>query len=362
MFTPKPLSEGTFYRYEQYDFNDSSNASLLAPVSDPAQYAMFRRNYSHYSTASYQYNYIYRTKRPLRIFDMKSERDVYQLFKAGVVDPTQAGRYWSMADIDFRAMAQWIAKQNRLEGQMLGVGLSDFRKFFDGYVTPRGSTFVFADVLLSDMTLVDGVTLRNDPGEGVSGFSLPRWVEMELERYTKESGKRIRPDAFEWLKENAPKPYSSIQVFRGFGTQLDDFGDYSGLTEAKLLKQLYSRTGLRNLTDVVVGAPLKLKRGKESSWSTVPEVATAFYSGEASKSLNFLVQAEIPSAQVLVDFTAFPREVRQKFLFHGQNEVIVLAGAIPAKISRVTVDKKFRVWLEEHGYEFTPQRGIFKKE
>jgi len=336
-----------------------ANNSLL-PVRPAKSYVRWRRNVGVRSLAGMD-NYIY-MYRGLKLFD-GSERDCYRAIKAGAITKEALDRYWGMTfPEDHIQMAKVLA--GKLDGytmgrdaNTLGTTAKKFRVLFDGIVD-RHVNYVWTDIVLNQGTIVDGAAQRIDAGPGAEGFTMPDWVIDELLRYTKNPGKRMKKPVKEWLLENSPKDYTQVTVYRGFGTQVDDWGDYSGVTMADVKKRLFRRTGVRDLTKLHVGDKIKVKRGKESSWSVSAQVATNFAAGQAKKSINWLVKAVVPASKVVIDFNELPRELRQKFPFHGQGEVIVDKGVHQGMVSMTWVDQGFETWLAEHGLVFKRQVGV----
>ena len=365
LFSPAPLEALEIAPFGHLDWNDPSSAAL--PVSDGSRYVGFKKWLSNDSFSRYTNNYIYEIRTPISLFD-GSERDCYRLFKSGFVDMERFNRYWGeQGSSDPVSLAQFLAK--KIKGPMFGMDLpntlgittANFKKLFNG-VHLRNSSQIFVDVIKAHAVLVDGLSKRTDTGpKEENQIVFPNWVLDELTRYTDDASKRMKAGVLEWLMENSPKPYANRRVYRGFGTQIDDFGDYSKLTLALVNKQLFSRTGIRDIGQVRVGGKITVKRGKESSWSASPQVAMNFASGMAEKTINFLVKAEVSASRVVIDFTELPTTIRKSFKYHGQAEVIVSPGPTEGVLSTLWLDKKFIAWLDSHGYDFVPQRGIFKR-
>lgn len=368
LFCPAPLETLEIAPYGHLDWSDPSSAAL--PVSDGKRYVGFKKWLANDSYAQYTNNYIYEIRKTPLLFD-GSERDCYRLFKSGLVDLTRFARYWgAQIPQDNVGLAKFLSgKFSKANSAFLdidlpntlGISTANFKKLYDG-VSLRGSHRIFVDVIRANAVLVDGASKRTDTGpKEENQIVFPDWVLDELVRYTNDASKRMKSGVLDWLLANSPKSYSSRRVYRGFGTQIDDFGDYSNLTIAAVNKQLFSRTGIRDIGQVRVGGKILVKRGKESSWSASPQVAMNFASGQAEKSINFLVKAEVPADRVVLDFTELPVTIRRSFKFHGQAEVIIAPGPTEGVLSTLWLDKRFIAWLDTQGYDFAPQRGVFKR-
>lgn len=106
-------------------------------------------------------------------------------------------------------------------------------------------------------------------------------------------------------------------------------------------KGIFKYFGVRKLEDLKPGAKIQIKRGKESSWSTNPVIASNFARSFASKSINVLVEAIVPAEDVIIDFNLLDKNYLQKnFRFWTQNEVIVEKGPIDCVIKNIWTDEK----------------------
>lgn len=364
-FSPMPLEDFDPPSFSQLDWRDEDSAAI--PVYGAERYAQFKKGLSTDSFAGRMSNYIYEIRSPVSLFD-GSERDCYRLLKAGLSDLEIPSRNYevqlSMSDIG--AAARFMSSKSLLRSDIeirnvLGVTTAGFKSLFDG-VSIKGENRIFINIIRKSAVLVDGTAVRTDSGPKTENeIDFPEWVKSELVRYTDDASKKMKSGVLEWLLANTPKSYSSRRVYRGFGTQVDDFGDYSKLTLKEVNKRLYSRTGIRDIGQVRVGEPISVKRGKESSWSASAQAASNFASGLAEKSINFLVKAEVPASRVVIDFTELPAPIRRKFKFHGQAEVIVSPGPLEGVLGTLWLDKDFVTWLDGQGYDFIPQKGIFKR-
>ena len=233
-----------------------------------------------------------------------------------------------------------------------------FQKNYDGLYGKFTDeiTLALTPSMVKKFTLVDG-NMKRFVKDTDGDFTLPDWVEKELQRYTENAGKKMRADVKEWLIKNTPKPYSTKRIYRGVGTQFDDYGDWSKVTIDMVNKRVKKYFG-KSLTEIGKGSKIEVKRGKESSWSTTPQISNEFARSLAEKSINVLVWTEIPASKVIIDFTELPKKLKDKFKFSGQNEVIVDTEAIPATVSMIWCDKKFVEWLKTKGYKFNATSGI----
>lgn len=342
--------------------------SEVVGVHTTRDYSDYKKRLPTYSHATYQYNYIYEITKPVRLFE-GTERDCYRLVQAGYVDSSALDTYWAPRKIptDPVELAKFLAEHTSLERSdndlllYMGVKTDDFRKLYDGTYIKRGefsSPKVFKDVVADHLRLIDGTVLRLDLNPAQPSEAFPDWVMTELVRYTDAASKKMKPDVLKWLLEHSPKPYAKKRVYRGFSDQMDDWGDYSKLTMDAVNKKLYAHTGIRHVTDIRVGMKLKVKRGKESSWSISAQAATNFASGLAQSSINFLVKTDVPADRVIIDFTELPRDVLSTFKYQGQGEVIISSGPIDAVLDTLWLEPKFITWLNENGCEFDAHKGI----
>jgi len=196
-----------------------------------------------------------------------------------------------------------------------------------------------------------------------SEVELPDFVIKELVRYSDDAGKKISPNVVEWLKKNYPKPYTEIKVFRGVGTLLGHSGTWN-LEDVKdvdvINKNLKKYFGVSDMKELHKGGMVYLSRGKESSWSRIPQVSNAFAAGMASKYIDLLVYTTVNAENVIFDFNTAPVKYRSEFKYIHQNEVIIDKGRIPSVISQVRVDEKFLALIRTFGYDYKPGLGIVK--
>lgn len=131
-------------------------------------------------------------------------------------------------------------------------------------------------------------------------------------------------------------------------------------------KGIYRYFGVKKLEDLKKGANIKLKRGKESSWSTSPIIASNFSKSLSEKNINVLVEAKIQAKDIVIDFNLLPKEFLKKhFRFWNQNEIIVDTGSIDCTIKNIWTDERFKKgkyteWLKQNGYQFNANTGFVK--
>jgi hypothetical protein len=313
--------------------------------------ANYKRQIGRSSAHNPNFNYIYSFSVPLNLFDYRKDHDRKHLWK-------NAGK----SDEDERSFYEWL---DRKEVKMALDSLVDLDKMirhFDGFIDPvHNDPVVFYDAVKSKVVLVDG-NMKRFKERGTGGIEvdvLPSDVRDELLRYTDKAGRRIDKSVKEWLKKNAPK--RDKVLWRGMSQQFDDWGDYGKVTVEQVEKVLQRQVGLRSLTDVRRGAKAKLKRGKESSWSTRPEIAREFGSGMAMGSIGYLFRTRAKAADIVVDFTELPAEATVGFKFTNQNEVVVDTGTIDAEIVGLWASEAFIRWLREKGFAFDTKRGITRQ-
>lgn len=283
----------------------------------------------------------YSAKRAKTFITSTNAKEIHQLLLS-FKERDMLKTIFEYADID------WLSKNY--------MGRGD--KFGDAYIF--NLTYV-----LQNAKLIDGNALRFTKEAPEKEFEpFPELVEASLKAFIDDPKRRLGKDVKEWLKENSPKKYDKVKIYRtvGFTFNKDNYvgayDDEKYTPEAidKILKRRLNVT----LDDTVIGNKAIVRRGKESSWSTDPVVARNFATGVASKALNFLLIAEVPAQQVVIDFTQLPLDYRKQFEYWTQNEVIV-DGIVPSIINDVWVDKAFlNQFLKRFDYDFKRQHGIVK--
>jgi len=213
------------------------------------------------------------------------------------------------------------------------------------HMVDKGWAWVYAKP--SDFELVDGNVPRFEES-GTYEPDMPEWVADDIDRYTDQHGRNLKPATVKWLQENMPS--SAKTVYRGIGISKGEFR--GGIPE--LNKILKKWTGISSVEELQRGAPVRMRKGKMSSWSTTPQTAKAF----SISGIKLLVKAKAPAAKVILDFTEFSPQAKSKYRFRSQNEV-VLSGAIDGKVASIVVDKPTAEWLMEHGYG-VDRNGIYE--
>ena len=390
-FSSEPLEKALKGYFEPLDGGGPSSA--LIPCRTKAQYNHFRKTLNFSSKAN---NYIYKIQEPLRLFDGSFE-DCLRLFKAypeavsalaerakkmidrgipshfGDVlvngkkkDINNANKLLSSLSIEDAAtlVSQEINNDTgllfhtRFLLQTLGVSFADFRKIYSGfsYLKDRKhfGPSVFKDVA-ENAVLVDGTVMRTSQDDYEDRvITFPDYVREELTRYTQMSNRRMNSSAVEWMKENTPKPYKTVRLYRGFHIPIGNESIQD------IMKNLFRWTGLRSLEELRRGVPVKIKRGKESSWSTSPQVATSFMdipNAEYGESISVLVKADIPADRVVLDFNELPMSFRRSFPFHGQGEVVVDSGPVIGTVASVFAQNP--KIPDDAKVQFVPRIGFF---
>ena len=329
-------------------------------------YNLYKKQLGSGSRSDPRFNYIYRLSKSIRLFEF-SNKDLEIAIKNEITTQEQidqvggnkalqsdTGSGFGSPSQKFISSVTWDSKS-----------LSKFQKLWDGYRVPSSSNrrniYVNFGTVLKSVELIDGNAIRSSSGVKDEGFSLPDDVLEDLKRYTDNPNKKLSNSTKDWLKKNLSKE-SSYTLYRGYGPEFSDFGDYKNIKIEDVLKKLKKRTGLKDLDEIKVGSTISVKRSKESSWSTNPVVSREFASGMAGKSINFLIKAAVPGSNVVIDFSKIPRDYATKhnLSFWSQEEVIVDTGTIKGVINDVWVDKKFSDWLKGQGYIYAPRTGIIK--
>lgn len=397
-FSDKPLEKALKGYFEPLDGGGPSSA--LIPCRTKAQYNHFRKTLDFSSKAN---NYIYKIQEPLRLFDGSFE-DCLRLFKAypeavsalaerakNIVDEGIPS-HWSgddftylindkkkdinnannlLASLSIEDAAKLVSQQilndigllfhTRFLLQTLGISFADFRKIYNGFTqyNVKGKEHfgpsVFKDVV-AKAVLVDGTVMRTSQDDHEDRvFTLPDYVREELTRYTQMSNRRLYKGVVEWLKENAPKPYKTVRLYRGFQIPIENESTQD------ITKNLFRWTGLRSLEELRRGVPVKIKRSKESSWSTSPQVATSFMAkSKYGDSISVLVKADVPADRVVLDFNELPMSFRRDFPFHGQGEVVVDSGPVIGTIASVFAQNP--KIPDDAKVQFVPRIGFFPVE
>ncbi len=296
----------------------------------------------HSANASSRYNYIYEVDAK-RIFTWSVE-DFTLLIKNKVLDIAKANEYFGKP-VDAGDLSKYFKKDK--SAYMLGhlIDTDKFFKLYDGLASEyKGEVHIpFATMLKAK--LVDGNAKRYHTGDKPDlTFDIPEHYIEDLIRYTEDPGKRLKHKEY-W--KSLTKPYKFKILYRGFSIQFDDWGDYSKVTFKDVNDKLKRYAGI-TLGQVPAGKVI-VKRGKESSWSTHKEIAQNFTKGQAEASINFVVRAEVPVDNIIIDFTEFPMKFKKQFRFFAQNEVIVDTGAVPAVIEDVWIEKDFATWMKKNG-------------
>ena len=380
------LAQGAYYFNSQFAIGDPRSGSTPIALYGREVQRKFLEELPTRGFALPEYNYIYKVTEPLIFFD-GGEEDCLRLVQSGIVDLSRFKELF-MGSTDpveiARVLSLWSRKYShspplanpRVDRKVL-YNLWDGEKIGTrtvAYPTPN---------FMAKCELVDGSVFRTDSGpkeenrgkadEALETFSYERnlfpksqlGVEKELARYKDTANTKMNIEVKKWLLEHSPKPYASKRIYRGFTvpTSFSYAPDWFTLTVDAAEKLLYKYTGLRHIDQIRVGAHIVVKRGKESSWSTSPMVAAnSSTNGGVTEDMNFLVKTDIPASQVVIDFTELPADMRSQFQYPGQAEVIVDIGAIPCTISRFFIHPKFNKWLDQNGYEYVAQKGIYRKE
>lgn len=389
-FSSEPLEKALKGYFEPLDGGGPNSA--LIPCRTKAQYNHFRKTLNFSSKAN---NYIYKIQEPLRLFDGSFE-DCLRLFKAypeavtalaerakRIVDGGIPPPHWGedlindrkkdidnandlLASLTIESAAKLASQQihnksgllfhTRFLLETLGISFADFRKVYNGFSHLKdGKHFgpsVFRDVV-KKAVLVDGTVMRTSQDDHEDRvITFPEYIQEELTRYTQMSNRRMNSGVVEWLKKNAPKPYKTIRLYRGFDIPIENESTQD------ITKNLFRWTGLRSLEELRRGVPVKIKRGKESSWSTSPQVATSFMvKSEYGSSISVLVKADVPADRVVLDFNELPMSFRRNFPFHGQGEVIVDSGPVIGTVASVFAQNP--KIPDDAKVQFVPRIGFF---
>lgn len=327
IFTSKKIMEKTpGIRY--YDFGDETLLHLN--VKD--------HTYNYYlKSKPYEdpkFNYIYEPISDLNIFD---KEDIKYCLENNIFDIKKVNHFFGSNEDVHGASNKIESYLSKNSMQSLEYFISDFKLFieeYDGFVysfKDRDLIVVFKNKLLNNNKLLDGNLIRHPLKSTDFNIEIPEWVIDELQRYTKDPLKRINATVKQWLKENLKLPYSSITLYRGVGTDLNDWGDYTSVTIDSINKKLKSRFGL-SLKTIEREGNIISKRGKESSWSTKSEIASRFVSGMAEKDINFIIHTTVDASMIVVDFNELPDKYKDEFAYINQHEVILDTGTITGKI------------------------------
>lgn len=354
IITPEPLDslmrEG---RANKFHFEGSfKNAELSIHLQNYDGLVRYRRGIGNFSATHSSYNYIYTFEKPINLFDVKNIKDVEYLIKHN-------GVIGKLVDYSMKEIKDFIDRYST-DFIEFYVDQKVFLKLFDGYIDRNNNPYAFWSKIKGNIYLADGNIKRfgEEDNFDINYDSIPQWVIDELNRYTDNAKKRLNKEVKKWCYENLP--VKSKRLYRGMSIQFDDWGDYSEVSIDginKILKRQMgtSLDGLRRMASV------KLKRGKESSWSTTPQIAREFGNGMAMSSIGFLFTFDAPKDKIVIDFTELPVHIKKKLnRFHSQNEVIIDTGAIPATLNAIWIDKPFEKWLNANGYGFSAKKGVFK--
>ena len=314
------------------------------------------------SASSQDFNYIYRFTKPLRIFEATKADALFALRKGMVDVPTLISWYPGLTP------EEAIDKWNFSRDDFMRVCLyAPFSAYYDGVERdPKssgeqwGRISVWQDVLQKHTELVDGNVMRfvrETPLEQPP--TVPDTILDELVDFTRKAGRRISPATRKWLRENVRPPYGSIRVYRGIALDGSTFDELDKSCRA------YFKIGLAELHR---GAPVVLTRGRDSSWSTTPQVSREFAN---LGTIKVLVAADLDPGQITVDLNLLPLDVRRKFTHFSQNEVIAAPGKIRGSVAYIAAFEHLTERFEGKGrtrdpelekLTWVPRYGIVPKE
>ena len=313
-------------------------------------YINYLKNITIYVASDPRFNYIYQIDKNLNIFEFTPKDFQYILKIGNIIDESK-----------FQEIEKIVGGINAPYGYILKkyFNQENFFKVFDGYLDRYDSNIVNvkSDILLKYNKLIDGNIKRFGKENNIIDFKPPDFVEDELNHYTALYGRKLKLNTKNWLKNNTPKPYKSKTLYRSFHIEFKT--DLDTDHEMKILKRnLFKFIGVKKLEDLYIGNTVIMKRDKESSWSTDPQIARNFASGMSQAEINILIKAEVNAENIILDFSELPLKYKSRFKFHSQNEVIVDDVNIDATINSIWFDSDMIGFLQKQGYKVT-QNGIF---
>jgi len=363
---------GYSYIYLKSSIDNLQNYELelgkYIQIVDKKDYMSFKKNIASFSMARPSYNFIYKSDKILNLFDIKNIREFRNALNKNIIESENIKSYYNL-DIDNESLITYIYEKLKMgnlniTNEIMQRISEEFLNYYDGFINYKTINdehpTMWADFekIKNNLTLIDGMLKRFSKDSNID-IEFPKFVVDELKKYTNSAEVKMNKGVKEWLKTNLSKQYESKKIYRGFGLDIDDIVSYEEATIEYILKKIKKYIGLKNIEDIYVGNKILLSRGKESSWSTTPQIAKTFTM--SLNSINFLVCTSIKPEQVIIDFTELSYETKKQFQFHGQNEVIVDTGKLSATISEIWVSKKMKKWLLDHGYDYIKNIGIIVK-
>jgi hypothetical protein len=330
-------------------------------VVDHEPYKKFLNNLDEYAANS-SYRYIYKSTENLKLFDPRIEKEWDYLLQTGIVSSQEFQNRTDKVPTLRNMIENWDSEVGGLTKVPYwfkrSCDRSSFMKDFDGIYTVSGRDylpFVREDIIQKTFDLIDGTAERFAPESPLEEeIEFPEFVIDELNHYTAVSNHKMDSEVVDWLNHNFPLSYSSKILYRGISFSSHDLGERISKSSVDDVESLIqSSMGLNNITDIQEGQKIVASRGKESSWSTDPEISRGFASGVHSGIMNFLLKAKVSSDDVLIDFTQVPLQQRKQFDHWAQNEVIVKDENIAAEINSFQIPDYFAKTIEEWGYRVT---------
>lgn len=338
-----------FDTYDEYDDYECLTLSLSKSI-----YTNYKKGLAIYSSPSPRYNYIYKYSQNIKALNLDDENEINTAIRQNVISTKkctleQIYKYIKNSKTynHYPALENWI-------------NYPEFIKRYNGIMLDDTIYLFFnekdIDTIINNLKLIDGNTIRFDISNNYN-IKLPRYVLDDLIKYTDKADTKLTKRTTEWLKKNFKKPYSEITLYRGSSLDLYTIAEnlnYSpeNIPIDTIEHYLNSWFGIKRLEDIKKGNPAIVKRRKESSWSTVPQIARATAN---EVGINFLFKATIPSDKILIDFSLIPEQILKKeFEYWTQNEVIVDNYEIEVTIADVwiTDSKTVKDWMKNNNISF----------
>lgn len=345
---PLDVKNIRFYKY-LYDYNGSGAMDVTTIPLNSTLLTRYKTTLSAVSSSTPTHNYIYEIDN-IRILQMFNDKEINKALELKILRKEFSLEEYKKTDYKDNYLIDFINKDI-------------FFKYYDGYINKKnGDCYLIItknSKIFDKFKLVDGNSIRFEKNSSIE-FEFPEYIKDELVRYTNDAKKKLKSDVKDWLIKNSPKPYTTKKVYRTVGIQFDDYGDFSKQSISNIEKMLKKYFNIKKLDDIKLYGEAELKRGKESSWSTDPIISRTFAKGLAEKSLNILFETNAKSDNIIIDFTELSTSMSKIFKYKSQNEVILDKGTIKSKIIGLWAEKPFIEWLNQNGYDFKANKGIYK--